>query len=594
MPPYAPWVLQALFSVQVTSPVTSIEPKLGTPQWTERLYPPGGGLDHLGLGSVVTDRILPMLVPGINVLTVHPRYWAFYSFVLSEFWRRELPRTRANWKRFFETRECLFAVACHLCEDSGHIGNAVGSQRIKPLIERGDREFDPQFTYVKSDFGGYGLYYASVMEQLGLVLRANPTLGLPVDTVTPVGQEIAGAYREAIHKTTYYRDWFESEEDPVPREVLEEYASVGCYCRLRQKSAPDRQLLGDAFLHSGESKSAAARRSALRMVISVLDQTEGFSIPSVSFRRIMYYRQEWKDEGWATIKYQPRDKSVSRQWRLYQAREYFNFGLNQLWQWLNLWGLSLDGDVYPIELERVETQIRSLDLKEFSNRLDLSISPPPSTSSLADLVDWIRSLAKVRNSMDDEWPLNKPLTEDAIVRLFGDGENSTAGSGDLGVDVAAALVLLLLVAARLWPAEWPFQYADDWFPVSEGHPDRVPLDRFVADIRKSCADNTTIRDALLSIIQRHVIDQHERAAFAKLPFTGDTFRFRREAGRLRVFRRDARFGMNDSRYEALAIGAYELGWVGSYTNTTHKPTPEGRRLLEKGDLPSTGRLPVTT
>ena len=48
------------------------------PQWTEKLYPPSQGQDHLGLGSVSSDQILPKLSPGIVVQTVHPRYWSFY------------------------------------------------------------------------------------------------------------------------------------------------------------------------------------------------------------------------------------------------------------------------------------------------------------------------------------------------------------------------------------------------------------------------------------------------------------------------------------------------------------------------------------
>jgi hypothetical protein len=43
------------------------------PQWTERMYPPGSGQDHLGLGSVSSDQILPKLAPDILVQTVHPR-----------------------------------------------------------------------------------------------------------------------------------------------------------------------------------------------------------------------------------------------------------------------------------------------------------------------------------------------------------------------------------------------------------------------------------------------------------------------------------------------------------------------------------------
>lgn len=52
------------------------------------------GQDHLGLGSVSSDRILPALSPGINVLTVHPRYWSFYTWVLDDFWAADRPRTR--------------------------------------------------------------------------------------------------------------------------------------------------------------------------------------------------------------------------------------------------------------------------------------------------------------------------------------------------------------------------------------------------------------------------------------------------------------------------------------------------------------------
>lgn len=49
------------------------------PYWTEKMYPPGGGQDHLGLGSVVTDGVLPRLSPGINVLTPSSASRAFSS-----------------------------------------------------------------------------------------------------------------------------------------------------------------------------------------------------------------------------------------------------------------------------------------------------------------------------------------------------------------------------------------------------------------------------------------------------------------------------------------------------------------------------------
>ncbi len=66
--------------------------------------------------------------------------------------------------------------------------------------------FDPQFDYMETAMGGYGLYYASVMQAVGLVALADPRLGLPVDAVTPEGQVVADAFRTVIADTEYYRN----------------------------------------------------------------------------------------------------------------------------------------------------------------------------------------------------------------------------------------------------------------------------------------------------------------------------------------------------------------------------------------------------
>ena len=75
------------------------------PHWIAKMYPPKVGRDHLGLGSVSSDQILPTLSPSINVLTIHPRYHSFYTFVLDEFWRHDRPRSRAAWVKFYRPRE---------------------------------------------------------------------------------------------------------------------------------------------------------------------------------------------------------------------------------------------------------------------------------------------------------------------------------------------------------------------------------------------------------------------------------------------------------------------------------------------------------
>lgn len=83
----------------------------------------------MGLGSVSSDRILPLLAPGINVLTIHPRYSPFHSWILDSFWAVEIPRTRSAFRNFYRPREALFAMGCHVCDAPEHAttsGNIVG------------------------------------------------------------------------------------------------------------------------------------------------------------------------------------------------------------------------------------------------------------------------------------------------------------------------------------------------------------------------------------------------------------------------------------------------------------------------------------
>ena len=179
------------------------------PYWTEKMYPPGGGQDHLGLGSVVTDRVLPRLSPGVNVLTIHPRYWSFYAFVLSEFWSRDLPRTKAALKAWYRPLECIYSVACSLCDGPDHRGTPIGTRRINSVVARAPDGFDPRFDYMDSPMGGYGLYYAMVMQSVGLVALADRRLGLTVDAVTPAGQRVAEEFRSVVADTEYYRHWID-------------------------------------------------------------------------------------------------------------------------------------------------------------------------------------------------------------------------------------------------------------------------------------------------------------------------------------------------------------------------------------------------
>ena len=315
------------------------------------MYKPGGGQDHLGLGSVVTDRILPRLSPGINVLTIHPRYWSFYAFVLSEFWKRDdLPKTKAALRAWYRPLECIYSVACSLCESPEHYGKPIGTRRIAGVVAKEPNGFDPQFDYMESSMGGYGLYYSTVMQAVGLVALADPRLGLPVDAVTPEGQVVADAFRTVIADTEYYRNWIDRHDEEVPYGVAAEYGELACFCRLREDSALDRPLLVDAFLHHGSPVEAEARRQTLRMFCELADQSDSSPVDADSFRRLVYYgadRTEEPNAPGATFVPPLLLVRTARRWRLYQAREYFNAAINEMWRRLSFWGLARDGDILP-------------------------------------------------------------------------------------------------------------------------------------------------------------------------------------------------------------------------------------------------------
>jgi hypothetical protein len=310
------------------------------PFWTEKLYRPSGGQDHLGLGSVSSDRILRMLVPGINVLTVHPRYWSFYSFVLDEFWRRRLARTRRSFASFYRPCESIYAVAAHVCDRAEHdihgpMRSVVGAYQVQPYVNREPGEFDPMYPYIESDLGGYGLYYGTTMAATGLVIPALAEAGVPFDVPTPAGQRAAAAFREAIAGTAYYREYFGRSDRLVPAAVVLEYARAACLCQLQTGQAPDWPLLRDVFCHGGGPDEAARRRATLRFFLDLSAATDGVPVNQDTFRRLIYFR-----ELGGGLRHFPRAEvaRTARRWRLYQAREHYSLALNRLWAVLCGWG----------------------------------------------------------------------------------------------------------------------------------------------------------------------------------------------------------------------------------------------------------------
>lgn len=537
------------------------------------MYPSGTGMDHLGLASVSQDKILRVLSPGINVLTVHPRYWSFYIWLLTEFWEKELPRTQAAWGRFLKPRERVFVAAVLSCpRHETRIPEVAGKQRVGKELEQGAHEINPNAGYLKNPRGGYPIY-ASAIAQVGLSILGRDTDQFRCDAPTDAGRRLGLIVREWVANTAYFKNHFNNVEANVPIEAVKEYSERICLCRLAD--GPDHPLLEDAFLHGGDSGEAAARRASLRLICDLSAQTAAEPVEPWGFRQLVYYRID--DRG---LTYEPANlelRTTARRWRLYQHREFvawaFNRWLRNVWEW----GLDKGGDRGSILIDDV---LRTVDQADFA-ALPASLGVPNpglgATDPLEALLDWTRDQAGVLVGLDGAWDLSRPLCEDRIVDCLWDlrrfGDDVTAG----------ILTLLALCAARMWPKEYALTYAGDWALVRAGGSRRLSVDRFIGDVRAQVRSKATIGESGRWLLEHYVIRQHHRVGLSKLP--EDTFRLRLDAGRVRFVNQTVAVEMNDSRYRALSTAAAELAWTNPMTKENHRLTRTGQRLVVEGDLP---------
>src|SRR6266516_8047503 len=87
----------------------------GQPSWIERSLNVKTGRDPLGLQTITLDRIMPILLPGILVLSRRARYLTLFPFLLKQYERLRLDPTNEGLSEFVKRREFEYAVAVQLC-----------------------------------------------------------------------------------------------------------------------------------------------------------------------------------------------------------------------------------------------------------------------------------------------------------------------------------------------------------------------------------------------------------------------------------------------------------------------------------------------
>jgi hypothetical protein len=538
------------------------------------MYAGSVGRDHLGLGSVSSDQILPTLSPGINVLTDHPRYHSFYTFLLDEFWRRDRARNRASWVEFFRPREFIFSLGTHLCDrpEHGNMPGAVGSQKTEGQARRTLPVYDKAYNYIKSDLGGYGLYYRSVIAELGLIYPGGRGFPYPVDVPSERGKEVAAAYRREVEDTAYYREYFDGDEGEVPIDAVREYIRKACLCQLRRADASDHHLILDTFLHSGGDEQAASRRATLRLLLDLANQTSGHGLNEARYRQLIYFGRD--DDG-ASFSVSAGLEGVGERWRLYQAREYYSFALNGLWCHLCDWGLAQGGEVRPLPIGDIERHVEgSIDFDGLAAELGVEHAGIGGASSWNELISWIEQVVGASGEAFDEAAgIDAPINEHRLHLLVAEYRGG-------GIAIAAALALLAMLARRFDSEAQRFR--PEWEIARKGAEGRLSVDGFLRALRRRRAAGETAASVARWLFRDYVLLQHELVALSKLP--DNTFRFQREGNRVRFASFPNPLQFSSSRFDALTTTLTELGLCVDVREPEHALTDEGWQLLEGDDV----------
>ena len=528
------------------------------------------GEDHLGLASVSSDQILPMLSPSINVLTVHPRYHSFYAFLLDEFWRRDLPRSTRAWTHFFRPRDFIYSIAMHLCDRDEHdlAGGVTGSRKTESIAGHETLAFDTTTDYIQERLGGYGLYYRSVLTGLGLVYPGGPHLPYPVDVPTEQGKELAAAFRREIEDTTYYQHDFDLDETAVPIEHVREYARSACLCQLRASAVEDGPILRELFL-SEPPALASARRATFRMLLDIADQTNGYPVDQAAFRQLVFF-------GAATngAQYRRREDVADTyaRWRLYQTREYYAFAITGMFVDLCRWGIDNDGDLRALSFDSLADHVgTALDFNRLADLLGVPHPDLDATAAFDDLLAWLMAVAgATQETFDERCGLNAALSEDALYRLGG-------SSGESVARIAGGIATLATLFLRFGhPETW---ISPEWNAISRaGEDGRLSVHGFMRALRERLRKSSpTIFDIAYWLMTDYVVRQHQIVSTSKLP--DNTFRFEREGNRLRFYRHNNPLGFSNSRFDALSTTVHELGFCGLVGKQEHGLSQAGHDLL---------------
>jgi hypothetical protein len=419
---------------------------------------------------------------------------------------------------------------------------------------------------VESAFGGYGLYYRSPLAEFGIVARAGTLLGdtpITVDVLydTDRARRLAATFKDAVAATEYATTWMLT-ADPLPVDVIVDYASVACLCQLREHLA-ERDAVHDALFGEDPDPpptttpaSAAVGADGYDAAGSEPDESVALTVgPSAAVMqrrrsvahyltliaadpRVVHNESAYREAMWSQPTYRSADhERVAGLWAGLIAKDVWQDALCSIWSSFCRAGvaesLAIHGD--DLTWKGVRTIARGL------------VGGPPTLAADLPTVELIARIVAGDITLEG---IDTTVPEATLETLRTATDSLNTGTSGLVV----ILELHRRARGRTDPG-WVLSSAarSVWQPS---------LAAVLAELDTHLAEQPTVAETLWWIVHRFIIGVHERIAYSKLP--EHTFRFRWDDGRVRFYDNGTgRFPLAAIRNEPLAKLTFDLGlWEG--------------------------------
>jgi hypothetical protein len=303
------------------------------PHWTARLTDNDvAGEDHLGVEGAA-QGYQQYLVPGIITTTDHARYYSFYAWVLYRYiFAEDSSRLLSHFRgSYFRRHELAFIMGCYSHhKDRGVLGGLVGGGTNNSRARTIWCSSDPislDTHYFGNDLGGFGQYYLTAMQALGLV--AEPERPRWVYRLTERGKALAEAFESSICDTRYFRSLKRQRQlTTLRRRVAEEYGERACLCSEALAQGHDCDPLREAFFRFDQPGDSphGRRRLTLGLILDLVGQS-GDAPLRETMREALYLEQFDRDHAYAPS---PRLLPWYHRWQLVQVRHSYTTALQAL------------------------------------------------------------------------------------------------------------------------------------------------------------------------------------------------------------------------------------------------------------------------